>query len=397
MPVNVLNQFKTLKVRQQFLLLILLSAAIPASVVGILGTISASTALSDKATGLVERETEESVQEIDAFLSSIDQDVVVLSQAPSVQGIIRARDNKGTDPTTEFSYDDWMSQLKLNFSVMLQEKEFNRLEYIDETGKTLVVVETDDHGNSEEEEEGEEGASSELPNEGEVDDNDDELEGEEAIEKSINILPIDKIENQADSSYFVKAMELSPGELYASPITLRRENGAITEPYEPVIQYATPVVNEAGQKRGIIVATVFTNEFLDELNEEEGQFEGEATTLVNVDGYYLAHPDPEKRWGFEFGKETTLAKEISADVAEQILSGGTDTIELDTYVVAYETLSLGPDPSSNLIAVTKVPVEKILEPVNLFKRSAALAVLVSLGIVLPLAIFRGRQLINLRA
>ena len=148
MLLNILSQFKALKVRQQFLLLILLSATIPASVVGMLGSLSAGNTLSEKATQLVQRESMESIEELSAFLSSIDNDVAFLGQTPSIEGMLRARDNGGVDPTEGLSYEAWTGQLQLLFAAMLQEKEFHRLEYIDESGNVLVGAETDSHSHS---------------------------------------------------------------------------------------------------------------------------------------------------------------------------------------------------------------------------------------------------------
>ncbi|NEQ55365.1 MAG: methyl-accepting chemotaxis protein [Leptolyngbya sp. SIO3F4] len=190
-------------------------------------------------------------------------------------------------------------------------------------------------------------------------------------------------------------MKLSPGEIYISPIELRREGESIKEPYQPVIRYGTPVVDENGQKRGAIIATVFVDNVIDGLNNLQSQFEGVQATLTNADGYYLAHPNADKRWGFELGKEITLTSELSAEVAEQLLDGGKGIIELDDQLLAYETLQLGTDESSSLVAVTEVSSDSVLASVNSFTTSAALAVLASLGIVIPLAVLRGRQLIGM--
>ncbi|MEL6232642.1 MAG: methyl-accepting chemotaxis protein [Cyanobacteria bacterium J06627_3] len=393
MSVNVLNKFKGLKVRQQFLLLILLSATIPASVVGLLGTISASNTLSGNAKGLVQRESQESMEEISAFLGSVDNDVAFLSQMPPIQGIIRARDNDGTDPVDDSSYEEWVARLQQIFSGLIQEKDFQEIQYIDQDGNELVVAETDSQSVDDDDDDDDE---NELDSAAEADDDDlDEGEAEDAEEKEITVLSAEQLQNRADSPEFVETMKLEPGELYVSPIELKRRDGEIKEPYQPVIRYATPVADEDGEKRGVVVITVFANSILDELNEEAGQFEGEEATLTNAEGYYLAHPDAEKRWGFEFDKDVTLATEFSAEVAEQLLDGGEGTIELEDQLLAYETLNPGANESSALIAVTKVPLASVLESVNSFKTSAALAVLASLGIVIPLAVLRGRQLINI--
>ena len=396
---NVLNKFKGLKVRQQFLLLILLSATIPASVVGLLGTISASNTLSGNAKGLVQRESQESMEEISAFLGSVDNDVAFLSQIPPVEGIIRTRNNEDDDADLidddDVSYDDWVEQLQEIFSEMIQEKDFQAIQFIDGEGNELVAVETDSRSADDDDDDDDDDGELDGDEEADDDDLEEEEEEEEAEEKEITVLLGEQLQNRADSPEFVETMKLEPGEIYVSSMDLKRKDGEIKEPYQPVIRYATPVVDEEEQKQGVVVITVFANSILDELNEEAGQFEGEEATLTNAEGYYLAHPNAEKRWGFEFGKDVTLATEFSTEVAEQLLDGDEGTIELNDQLLAYETHYPGANESSALVAVTKVPLESVLESVNSFKTSAALAVLASLGVVIPLAVLRGRQLIDM--
>ncbi|NEQ49921.1 MAG: hypothetical protein F6K11_07290, partial [Leptolyngbya sp. SIO3F4] len=125
---NVSDKLKSLKVRQQFLLLFLFSATIPASIVGFLGTISTSNSLLENAEKLIQKESQENIEEIDTFLNSIDNDIVFLSQIPSIQGIASARNNDEIDSTSESSYDEWVSQLQVIFSAKLSEKDYQELQ-----------------------------------------------------------------------------------------------------------------------------------------------------------------------------------------------------------------------------------------------------------------------------
>lgn len=389
MVINVFGRFQHLKVRQQFLLLIVLSAMLPAAIVALLATISASNTLSDNARGLIERESKESLEEVGAFLAGVDNDIAFVSQMPAIQGIIRSRDNDGIDPVDLSSYDEWVNRLQLIFSVLLQEKDFQRVKYIDENGKVLVAVETDVHSHHHDDHDDDD------HEDGEAHADHEEREAHKDAEKSPTILAVDQLPNQANSVFFVETMQREPGDVYVSAIELSQKDGEIEEPYQPVIRYAMPVADEAGKKRGIVVITVFADSFLDELNEESGQFEGEQATLTNLDGYYLAHPNADKRWGFELGKEETLAKDFSAEVAEQLLNGGEGTIELESDLLAYDTLVPSGNQSNALVAITRVPLQSVVASVNSFKASATLAVLASLGVVIPFAIMRGRQLIQL--
>ncbi|MEM9805835.1 MAG: methyl-accepting chemotaxis protein [Cyanobacteria bacterium P01_D01_bin.56] len=387
---NILGKAGGPKVRQQFLLLFLFSATIPAAVVGLLGSLSTSASLVDNAKRLIQKESQENIEEIDAFIGSADNDVAFLSQMPPIQGIIRARENDGTDPATNSSYDEWVDQLQTVFSAVLQEKDFRRLQYLDEAGKELVVVETEGRRRSQDVENPENGSA----NPG-AENTVSEPIGTDNNEVTVTVLPAEQLQSQTDSNDFVESMRLAAGEVYISPIELYREGEEIKEPYQPVIRYGTPVVNGEGEKRGVVIATVFVDTVIDGLNEDAGQFEGVQPTLVNADGYYLAHPLAEKRWGFELGEDITLESELSAEVAEQILDGGEGTIELEDQLLAYETLNLGGSESSKLITVTEVSLDSVLSSVNSFKTSAALAVLAALGIVIPLAVLRGRQLIGM--
>ena len=384
---NISDRFKGLKVRQQFLLLFLLSVTIPASAVGFLGSVSTGSSLLDNAKRLVQRESQENIEEIDIFSKNVINDVVFLSQMPPVQGIIRARDNGGTDPTDTSSYSELVSQLQVVFSAALKEKDFQKLQYLDEAGNELVAVRTEIRKTGS----GDGGVSSEE----EPNDPTSGLEQTASNDGVVAVIPDNQLQNEADNTDFIEAMAQPPGEIYISPIELFQagENEAIEEPYQPIIRYATSVVDGDGQKRGVVMATVYADTFLDRLNAD--QFEGGQATLTNVDGYYLAHPREEKRWGFELDRDVSLTTEYSAEIAQQLLDGGDGIFELEEQLLAYQTLNLGTNESSAVVAVTEISLDTVLASVNTFRTSAALAVLASLSIVIPLAVLRGRQLIGL--
>lgn len=353
---NIFGSFQKLKIQQQLLLLILLSAAIPAAAVGLLGTVSATTALGDNATVSVQDEAEKNIEEINTFLTGVNEDVLVLSKLPSVQGMIRARANGGTDPQDESSYDEWAGRLEEIFVSMMEEKtQYMQLRYLDESGDELVRVDSD-------------GAT---------------------------VTPIarDQLQNKGDRDYFTNTISLTPGDVYTSPVNLNQEQGEIERPFKPVIRYATPVVDASGQQRGIVIANVFANKFLEFLADAEG-LEQEELQLVNNDGYYLAHSDPEKLWGFDLGKDETLANDYSSEIAEQILSSEEGTINFGDSILAYERYVPNENQPYALTAIAKVPRSEVFASVNSFKLFAALTVIVSLGLVVPFAIWRGRQLVS---
>ena len=337
-------------------MLILLSATIPALAVGLIGTISASNSLGSKATASLQGEVEENVNEISAFLDGINEDVLFLSKIPPIQGMLRARDNDGTDPQDNSSYDEWVGRLQVLFTEMMEEKaQYMQLRYLDESGNELVRVDSDG--------------------------------------TTVTPIAAGQLQNKSESDYFSETMALAPGSVYISPVGLNREQGKIEEPFKPVIRYATPIVDSAGQKRGIVIANVFANQFLN-LVAQSDELANEELYLATENGYYLANADSSKLWGFELDQEETLANDYSAEISDQILTDEKGTIDFGRFILAYEKFSPSEDRPYELVSIARLPRSQVFASVNSFKIFAGLAVLSSLGLVVPFAIFRGRKLVT---
>ncbi|MDB9528300.1 methyl-accepting chemotaxis protein [Oscillatoria sp. CS-180] len=355
---NIFGGLQKLKVQHQILLLVVLSAAIPASLVGLLGTVSASGSLSTNAESTLQKAVEDEIEEIDNFLRGVSNDVLFMSKLPPIQGMIRAEANGGTDPQSDATYEEWAEQLQAIFAAKIEDvPQYMQLRYIDAAGNELVRV--------------------------------------DSVDGAPSIIPNAQLQNKGDRDYFISTTSLSAGEMYVSALNLNREQGAIEEPYRPVIRYATPIVDESGQQQGIVIANVFGNAFLEELESTETQYPGEELFLVNESGYYLSHPDPAKEWGFDLGHEETLAKDFSPDVAEEILNGDGGLIDVGNSILAYDEFIPSSSLPYTLTVINQVPKGSVFSSVNSFKLLAGLTVLVSLGLVIPAAVFRGRQLVAL--
>lgn len=358
MLANFFNRFQATQLRYQLLLLVLLAAIIPPAIVVLFGPFSATRSLSKSAETVLTYEVQAEIDEVDAFLYGVNHDVLFMSKVPPIQGIIRARANNGTDPTDGSSYDEWVDRLQILFVDMIEEKpHYMQLRYLDEAGNELVRVDS---------------AGSEI-----------------------QVVPDAQLQNKVDSQYFVKTMKVSSGNLYVSPVQLNREQGVIEEPYQPVIRYATPIIDAAGERRGVVIANVFAAHFIDPFAQAEVPYEGEELMLVNQDGYYLSHPNPEKLWGGELGKEETLANDFSPEIAEQILSNDTGVIDVGSDILTYHKFVPNPGQSNSLIAIIRAPKSSVFATVNSFRIFASLMILASLAVVIPLALFRGRQLVGM--
>jgi signal transduction histidine kinase len=111
------------------------------------------------------------------------------------------------------------------------------------------------------------------------------------------IVPDDQLQSKRDRYYVREALKLRPGEVFVSPLDLNVEDGRIEVPFKPTIRFATPVVDDSGQRRGIVVLNYNGSQLLDKLRRHSVHVAGKAR-LLNAAGYWLAGPSPDQEWGF---------------------------------------------------------------------------------------------------
>ncbi len=117
----------------------------------------------------------------------------------------------------------------------------------------------------------------------------------------VEIVPSAGLQLKFHRYYFQETMRLREGQIYVSPVDLNREYGRLEFPYTPVIRYATPLFFANGHRAGILILNLYAAEFLRFVYEAAPRQE---MRLVDQDGYYMVHPDPEKTWGHPWDRAT---------------------------------------------------------------------------------------------
>ncbi|MEM1426758.1 MAG: hypothetical protein AAGF75_09420, partial [Cyanobacteria bacterium P01_H01_bin.130] len=122
------------------------------------------------------------------------------------------------------------------------------------------------------------------------------------------IVPAYQLQDKRDRPYFFQTQRLDAGEIYLSPFNLNIENGEVERPLVPVIRLATPLVDEAGDFKGILILNYLGGRLLGQLSATERQ----SSVLRNVDnlqaapihthllngqGYWLSHHNDQRTWG----------------------------------------------------------------------------------------------------
>lgn len=99
--------------------------------------------------------------------------------------------------------------------------------------------------------------------------------------------------------YFLQAIALDVGKIFVSQLDLNVEHGIIEEPRKPMIRFATPVRDRAGQLQGVVVLNYLGAGIFAAI---EHAIEGtdQRTFVANEGGYWLWGPDPSVEWGFMY-------------------------------------------------------------------------------------------------
>lgn len=119
------------------------------------------------------------------------------------------------------------------------------------------------------------------------------------------IVPDAALQDKSDRYYVRNSLALKRDGLYLSPFDLNVERHAIEQPIKPMIRLGTPVFDQQGHKRGIIVLNYLGQRLLDHLRQVNSQHGGELS-LLNAEGYWLLGPRPEMEWGFMYPERKTL-------------------------------------------------------------------------------------------
>lgn len=114
------------------------------------------------------------------------------------------------------------------------------------------------------------------------------------------VVPPKRLQFKGNRYYAVEGLKLLKDEIYISPLDLNVEHGQIEQPLKPMIRFVTPVFDDDGNRRGLVILNYLGQTLLDVFDEVPADPD-ERTILLNEDGYWLrCSKFPELAWGFMF-------------------------------------------------------------------------------------------------
>ena len=131
------------------------------------------------------------------------------------------------------------------------------------------------------------------------------------------VIPEDELQDKSERYYFIDCNQIPAEEYYVSPIDLNMEDCEIEIPYKPMVRICTPVFDDAGDRRGVLLLNYLASQMLEKFSAVD-----EDLMLVNQDGYWLYSPNSEDEWDFMFDEGTSFAERYADEW--QIISDSTD-------------------------------------------------------------------------
>jgi hypothetical protein len=175
------------------------------------------------------------------------------------------------------------------------------------------------------------------------------------------IVSDDHLRNEADRYCFRETLKLGPRQLYISPFDLNVERGLIEQPIKPVIRFGTPVFDEEGRKRGIVVLNYLGRHLLDRIQALVAA-NRERIWMLDPQGYWLLGPLRRRRTGLYVSRTrgSDLRTNLSGTVETNRRGPAIRAITANGDLFAYATvdvaaLSSATAVSEAAIANTAVP------------------------------------------
>ncbi|WP_370166600.1 ATP-binding protein [Marisediminitalea sp.] len=197
-----------------------------------------------------------------------------LYSTPPISGLVRAAtDPEGIDRFDGTPFDGWRSRLETIFTAFLE----NNAQY---SQARLIYA-----------------------------DSGDEFIRVERFRGDVRVATPNLYQNKKHTDYFIEATQLKRQQLYVSPISLNREFGEITVPYQPTIRFILPIFTEHGQ----LFAFLIINKNLTSLFESAREFipAGQQLAYSDEAGYFLEHFDPALYFTKDLSPDKTFTSEYT--------------------------------------------------------------------------------------
>jgi PAS domain S-box-containing protein len=203
------------------------------------------------------------------------------------------------------------------------------------------------------------------------------------------LVPAERLQDKSGRYYVRQALRMESGHVYISPLDLNIEDGEVQRPLKPVLRFATPVIDDIGQRQGLVVLNYLGDRLLERFRQAAANI-ADHVQLLNEDGYWLSSPRPHESWGFMFGREETFARRFPS--AWRLIQAGdegqfTTGTGLFTFATVRPAIESATVLASGRVAVDRSDTWKVVAHTRLDTASLGLGVFIQRHVGVYLAVF----------
>lgn len=296
-----------LSIRYKFIITFFIISFIPLIVVGTYGLFILSTGLNTMAKHHAEDEVFTIARLMDSFLTTVQHDLSNLSV--NIQPLVEITPIRNTSYPNQDGKVEFLNQVGPYFHAFLTQHEgYRKISYFDEMGWEKVGAELKD--------------------------------GEVKFSSS------ESLQYLGETEFYEDSIEQNPGEIYICE--LRAKGG-------PRIWFGTPVTDENGSKKGVLVAEFSMAAFHDFAAKAHPP-SNYLTFLVDNQGQYIYHP---------LKANGTLVDDYPPEVVSEIISGQNGIVEESTEeIIGYARVSDKLEDEHKWIVVLTIPRAAIFSQVK---------------------------------
>lgn len=189
------------------------------------------------------------------------------------------------------------------------------------------------------------------------------------------------LQNKQGRYYVVEAMQTALEEVYLSSIDLNEERGQIVIPFQPTIRAALRTGGEDKLHPGLLIINYNLGPLLKKISALSTPFSH--LQLVDEQGQWLFHPDPEKNWGQQRAQPQNNLTVLDANLWHQLQNNRLGiTQNMNGAMVSFREIALLEGSSSNpkqLFLVVSTSAKLLNKHrVNAFLKSVALSAILAL-------------------
>ena len=338
------------KIRNKLMLTMMVLTLLPAVLIGAYSIYTTSEALRENA--LIEQRNQltQIQNAVEHHVSGVEKDLLFLRDSSALQLYLSAK--RASTSRSRLLLENLSNSAVL---FIQQQQTYAALRLLDKDGKELLRVENVDG-------------------------------------QATNLSDKKQLRDLKERDFFKQAVALKRGQIYISPIELRRDTDSIITPHQPTLRYATPVTDKGGSVQAVLVLNLDGKQLIEQVTTRSDETWNVLFTDPN--GYFLYHADKEKRWGGpkDLNNSHNAFEDQNLSLASLEGSEEATSFENDEQLTLSQPISLGEGRPSLGYLFSTAPKKALFKPEHDYFTVTLIIAAISLLLSLVFALIQSNSL-----